>query len=230
MAALELRADDLVDVEEAVLLEADLDERGLHPGQDVVDLAEVDVARDRPALRPLEVDLGDLVVLEHGDALLADVDGDDQLALRRRQRRAARRLAPAAVARSRRGGAPAAARRPCALPACARAAGLRRRRSAVAPLGRAGGAGLLAALAAAAPRRRFGLWDRLSRPRLSAAGRSGLSGRAVPRPGRRQAELPRRRLHSSVVGTRARKSSLIGEARSALDGARARGCQRKRSA
>ena len=37
VAPLELRADDLVDVEEAVLLEADLDERGLHPGQDVVD-------------------------------------------------------------------------------------------------------------------------------------------------------------------------------------------------
>ena len=33
-------------------------------------------------LVPLEVDLGDLVVLEHRDALLADVDGDDQLAWR----------------------------------------------------------------------------------------------------------------------------------------------------
>ena len=76
LAALELGADDLVDVEEAVLLEADLDERGLHPGQDVVDDAEVDVAGDRAALRPLEVDLGDLVVLEHGDALLARVDRD----------------------------------------------------------------------------------------------------------------------------------------------------------
>src|SRR5207245_8749015 len=32
VAALELRADDLVNVEEAVLLEADLDERGLHSG------------------------------------------------------------------------------------------------------------------------------------------------------------------------------------------------------
>ena len=44
-AALELGADDLVDVQEAVLLEADVDERGLHPGQDVVDDALVDVAR-----------------------------------------------------------------------------------------------------------------------------------------------------------------------------------------
>ena len=51
LAALELGADDLVDVEEAVLLEADLDERGLHAGQHVVDDAEVDVAGDRAALR-----------------------------------------------------------------------------------------------------------------------------------------------------------------------------------
>ena len=57
--ALELGRDDLVDVEEAVLLEADLDERGLHAGQDVVDRAEIDVAGDRAALGPLEVDLGD---------------------------------------------------------------------------------------------------------------------------------------------------------------------------
>ena len=57
------------------------------PGQDVVDRAEVDVAGDRAALRPLEVDLGDAVVLEDRDALLADVDGDQQLALGLRQRR-----------------------------------------------------------------------------------------------------------------------------------------------
>ena len=64
-APLELGGDDLVDVEEAVLLEADLDERRLHPRQDVVDGPLVDVPRDRAALGPLEVDLGDLVVLEH---------------------------------------------------------------------------------------------------------------------------------------------------------------------
>ena len=90
--ALELGHDDLVDVEEPVLLEADLDERRLHPGQNVVDDAEVDVAGDRPALGPLEVDLGDAIVLDHGDALLADVDRDQQLALRGRQRRPAWRL------------------------------------------------------------------------------------------------------------------------------------------
>ena len=72
----ELGRDHLVDVEEAVLLEADLDERGLHARQDVVDGALVDVPRDRAALGPLEIGLGDLVVLEHGDALLAHVDGD----------------------------------------------------------------------------------------------------------------------------------------------------------
>ncbi len=97
VALLDLRADDLVDVEEAVLLEADLDERGLHPRQDVVDLAEIDVARDRAVVGPLEIDLGDLAVLEDGDTLLADVDGDEQLALRGRERGAALRLAAAAL-------------------------------------------------------------------------------------------------------------------------------------
>ena len=57
--ALELGRDDLVDVEEAVLLEADLDERGLHAGEHVVDDALVDVPGDRALLGPLEVDLGD---------------------------------------------------------------------------------------------------------------------------------------------------------------------------
>ena len=57
--ALELGRDDLVDVEEAVLLEADVDERGLHAGQHVVDDALVDVAGDRAAVGALEVDLGD---------------------------------------------------------------------------------------------------------------------------------------------------------------------------
>ena len=93
--ALELGHDDLVDVEKAVLLEADLDERRLHSGQDVVDGAEVDVAGDRAALGPLEIDLGDAVVLEDGDALLADVDRDQELALGLRQRRALLRDAAA---------------------------------------------------------------------------------------------------------------------------------------
>src|SRR6478672_4546905 len=99
--AFELRADDLVDVEDTVLLQADLDERRLHAGQDVVDNTEVDVPGDRPALRPFEVDLGDLVVLEDGDALLAGVDRDDELALGLRQRCP---LGRGAAARLRRGG------------------------------------------------------------------------------------------------------------------------------
>ena len=77
---LELGDDDLVHVEEAVLFEPDLDEGSLHTRQDVVDGAEVDIARDRAALGALEVHLGDLLVLEHGDALLAHVDRDDELA------------------------------------------------------------------------------------------------------------------------------------------------------
>ena len=85
--ALELGHDDLVDVQEAVLLEADVDEGGLHARQDVVDGAEVDVAGDRAALRALEVDLGDLAVLEDGDPPLA----------RCRPRRAARAWRPAAA-------------------------------------------------------------------------------------------------------------------------------------
>ena len=98
--SLELGHDDLVHVEEAVLLEADLDERGLHPGKDVVDHPEVDVPRDRPPLGPLEVDLGDPVVLEQRDPLLADVDRDQELALRLRKRRPARRLPTALPATS----------------------------------------------------------------------------------------------------------------------------------
>ena len=84
--ALELGADDLVDVRKTVLLEADFDERGLHPQQRVVDSAGVDVPGDRATLGTLEVDLGDTVVLENRDALLTDVDGDQQLALGLRQR------------------------------------------------------------------------------------------------------------------------------------------------
>src|SRR5581483_8431407 len=99
-APFELGRDDLVDVQKAVLLEADLDERRLHPGQHVVDDAQVDGAGDRAALGTLEVDLGDLVVLEHGDALLAGVDRHEQLALRLRQRRALRRLPAARCGRA----------------------------------------------------------------------------------------------------------------------------------
>src|SRR5205814_2258240 len=48
---------------------------------------------------PLEVDLRDLGVLEDGDALFADVDRHEELALRLRQWRPARRLAATALLR-----------------------------------------------------------------------------------------------------------------------------------
>ena len=76
------REDDLVDVEEAVALEADVDEGGLHAGQDVVDLALVDVADDRAPAAALHVELGDVGLaafrlrLEDGDAGLAALGGD----------------------------------------------------------------------------------------------------------------------------------------------------------
>jgi hypothetical protein len=46
-------------VQEAVLVLPEVDERRLEAGQDVVDLALVDVADDRAAAAALEVDLGD---------------------------------------------------------------------------------------------------------------------------------------------------------------------------
>src|SRR5688572_27431165 len=78
---LELRDDDLVDVEEPVFREADLDEGCLHSRQHVVDDAFVDVARDRPAPAALEVDLRGLTLLQDGDTLLADLDGHVDLFL-----------------------------------------------------------------------------------------------------------------------------------------------------
>jgi hypothetical protein len=47
-------------VEKAVLVEADIDERGLEAGQDVVDLALVDVSDYRAASSPLYVQLGNM--------------------------------------------------------------------------------------------------------------------------------------------------------------------------
>src|SRR5205085_6475941 len=66
----------------------------------VVDDALVDVAGDRAALGPFEIDLGDALVLDDGDALLGDADRDEQLPLRGRQRRTARWLPPPACARA----------------------------------------------------------------------------------------------------------------------------------
>src|ERR1700722_1920882 len=59
--SLDAREHDLVDVEEAVLLKADVDERGLQPGEHVVHAPFVDVPDDRAVAFPLEVKLGDVV-------------------------------------------------------------------------------------------------------------------------------------------------------------------------
>ena len=73
--------DDLVDVQEAVALEADVDEGGLHAGQDVVDLALVDVADDRAPAAALDVELRYVALaafrlrLEDGYAGLAAIGG-----------------------------------------------------------------------------------------------------------------------------------------------------------
>ena len=64
---------DLVDVQEAVLLQADVDERGLESGQDVVDPTLVDVADDRAVAPTLQVELGDRVLV--GSRRLTPVPG-----------------------------------------------------------------------------------------------------------------------------------------------------------
>src|SRR5947209_8077973 len=61
LGRLHARQHDLVDVQEAVLLEADVDEGGLQAGQDVVDLALVDVADDRAIAASLYVELSDAI-------------------------------------------------------------------------------------------------------------------------------------------------------------------------
>ncbi len=58
---LDARQHDLVDVQEAVLLQADVDERRLEPVEHVVDAALVDVAGDRPAAAALQIELRDAV-------------------------------------------------------------------------------------------------------------------------------------------------------------------------
>ena len=78
---LAVREDDLVDVQEAVALEADVDEGGLHAGKDVVDLPLVDVADDRAPAAALYVELRHVAFaafglrLEDGDPCLAAIGG-----------------------------------------------------------------------------------------------------------------------------------------------------------
>ena len=89
--ALELGHHDLVHVQEAVAAEADVDERGLHAREDIVDDSLVDVARNRPVRGPTEVDLGDLPVLHDRDGLLEDLHRDEDLLLDVRERDSGRR-------------------------------------------------------------------------------------------------------------------------------------------
>ena len=81
VAALELVkvADDVGDVEEAVALEADVDEGRLHAGQHLRDPALVDVADDAPIALALDEDLRQLVVLEDGHTGLVAIGRNDHL-------------------------------------------------------------------------------------------------------------------------------------------------------
>ena len=73
------RVDDVGDVEESVALEADVDEGGLHAGQDLRHAALVDVADDAALPLALDEDFGDEVVLEDGHHGFVAVGGDDHL-------------------------------------------------------------------------------------------------------------------------------------------------------
>ncbi len=99
---LALRRGHLVDVEEAVLLEAEIDERGIDAAEHALDLALVDVAEIRLLVGALDIDLGEAAVLDQRDAQLLAVIGhqdepalrlvgDHAEALRRRRRHAASR-------------------------------------------------------------------------------------------------------------------------------------------
>ncbi len=82
-ALLPLGRGHLVDVEEPVLLEAEVDERGVDAVHDVLDLALVDVAQVRLAVGTLDVDLRQPAVLDERDAqFLAVVGHEDDLAFR----------------------------------------------------------------------------------------------------------------------------------------------------
>ena len=70
---------DLVHVQEAVLVEAHLDEGGLHSREDVLDPSLPDVTHDRALAAALDVALGGAAVLQDCDARLGAVDGHQDL-------------------------------------------------------------------------------------------------------------------------------------------------------
>ena len=75
--------DEVAGVEEGVLGQADVDERGLHARQDVGDDALIDVPDDGAMSTALDEELGEDAAVEDGDAGLADSGIDDDLACHR---------------------------------------------------------------------------------------------------------------------------------------------------
>ena len=72
--------DEVARVEEGVLGQADVHERGLHAGEDVGYDALVDVPDDGPVAAALDEELGEDAAVEDGDAGFADSGVDDDLA------------------------------------------------------------------------------------------------------------------------------------------------------
>ncbi len=73
------RIDDFGDVEKPVTLEPDLDEGGLHAGQNLRDPALVDIADDAALPLPFDEDFRDQVVFENGHHRFVAIRGDDHL-------------------------------------------------------------------------------------------------------------------------------------------------------
>ena len=72
-------APDVRDVEVGALLEADVDEGGLHPGEHALDPTLVDVARDPTLALPLDVQLAEIPALHERDPSLGSIRvNDDQ--------------------------------------------------------------------------------------------------------------------------------------------------------
>lgn len=74
------RSNNLVDIEEGVLLQPDVNECSLHPGQDILDLAEVDIAYNGP-LRTLDMEFDEFPILEKRNTRLVGIVRDKHLAL-----------------------------------------------------------------------------------------------------------------------------------------------------
>ncbi len=134
---------------------------------------------DRAVVGPLEIDLGDLAVLEDGDALLADVDGDEQLALRGRERGATLRLAAAAL-RTGRGGVPAAGRAGGVRIAACRLLFARGRRSSPRLSPAVAAPGFLRPRPPRLPRRRFGFVGSLDWGAAASSAAAGVSSGSGP--------------------------------------------------